>query len=117
MAKSNTKIVYDKEEDILNLSKGSPSQASIEIGDFVLDIDFNGYVSAIEILNASENLNISKEMLENVEKACMRIVYKPNYLFVALVFNLKGVEKDIRIPLTVDLGHRQVQKQEICFAR
>jgi len=117
MAKSNTKIIYDEEEDILNLSKGSSSQASIEIGDFVLDIDFSRYVSAIEILNASENLNISKEMLKSIEKACMSVIYKPNYLFVALVFNFKGIEKDIRIPLTVDLGHRQVQKQEVCFAR
>jgi uncharacterized protein YuzE len=111
------KIMYDKEEDILNLSKGSSSQASIEIGDFILDIDFNGFVSAIEILNASESLNMNKEMLESIEKACMSVVYRPNYLFVGLVFNFKGKEKDISIPLTVDLGHRQVQKQEVCFAR
>ena len=93
MAKSNSKIAYDKEEDILNLSKGNPSKASIEIGDFILDIDFHGYVSSIEILNASENLNINKEILETIERAQMSVTYKPNYLFIALVFNFKDVEK------------------------
>ena len=44
MAKSNTKISYDKEEDILDLSIGNPSKASIEIGDFIVDIDFKGFV-------------------------------------------------------------------------
>lgn len=117
MAESNTKIRYNKEEDILNLSKGNPSQASIEIGDFILDIDFKGFVTAIEILNASENLNINKEMLESIEKANMIVIYKPNYLFVSLIFNFKGVEKDIKIPLTVNLGHNQVQKQEVSFSR
>jgi len=107
--------MYDKEEDILNLSKGNPSQASIEVGDFILDIDFNGFVTAMEILDASENLGISKEMLETLNEACLNVSYRPNYIFIALVF--KGLDKDIRIPLTVDLGHRKVEKQEICFAR
>jgi uncharacterized protein YuzE len=117
MAESNTKIDYDREEDILSLSRGRPSQASIEIGDFVLDIGFDGFVSAIEILNASENLGLSTEMLDSIQKACMNVIYKPNYLFVIINFNFKGMDKDVRIPLTVDLGHKEIQKQEVCFAR
>jgi len=116
MAESNAKIMYDEEEDILNLSRGNPSKASIEVGDFVLDIGFDGLVSAIEILNASENLNINKESLENIENAYMSVLYKPNYLYVVIVFNFKGKEKEkIAIPLTVDLGHRKIQRQEVCF--
>ena len=117
MGERNTKINYNIEEDILNLSRSKSSQASIEIGDFILDIDFNGFVSAIEILNASENLNLDKEMLESIKEARMSVTYKPNYLFVILAFNFKGIEKDIRIPLTVNLGHRQIEKQEVVFAR
>lgn len=116
MAKDNAKIEYDSEEDILNLSRRKNSQASLEIGDFVLDVDFNGFISSIEILNASENLGINKSLLEKVKNAKMNILYKPNYLFVAIIFNFENIEKDIRIPLTIDLGHRQVQKQEIVFA-
>mgnify|MGYP001607663186 CR=1 FL=1 len=116
MAKSNTKITYDKEEDILNLSRGNPSKASIEVGDFILDIDFDGFVSAIEILNASENLGIGSEVLQTVESARMTIVYKPNYLLIGIMIKFKGAEKEVRIPLTIDLGHRQVQKQEVSFA-
>ncbi|MFH1500432.1 MAG: DUF2283 domain-containing protein [archaeon] len=115
MAKSNTKIIYDEEEDILNLSRGNPSKASIEVGDFILDIGFDGFVSSIEILNASENLNMCGKMLRNIEKACMNVIYKPNYLYVVLLFNFKEKEKEIAIPLTIDLGHREVQRQEVCF--
>ena len=68
MAKSNTKIIYEKKEDILYLSKGKAAKASIEVGDFIIDIDFEGFVSAIEILNAGENLNISSEILEKINK-------------------------------------------------
>jgi len=117
MAKSNTKIDYNKEEDILNLSKGKPSRASIEVGDFVIDVGFDGFVSAIEILNASENLGLNREMLNGIEKAQMNVIYKPNYLFIVITFNFKSIEKDIRIPLTVDLGHREVQRQKVLFAR
>ena len=117
MAKINTKISYNNEEDILNLSKGNPSQASIEVGDFILDIDFNGFVSSIEVLNASETLGLSKEMLNNIDKACTSVIYKPNYLFIGVIFSIKGADRDIRIPLTIDLGHKQIEKQEICFVR
>lgn len=117
MAKSNTKIIYDKEEDILYLSRGKPAKASIEVGDFVIDIDFKDFVSAIEVLNASENLNIEPETLDKISKASMSIVYKPNYLFIMLALNLENKEKEIAIPLTIDLGHKQVRKEETIFVR
>jgi uncharacterized protein YuzE len=113
MAKSNTKIIYEKDEDILYLSKGKAAKASIEVGDFVIDVDFKGFVSAIEILNASENLNMESEILREINRARMSIVYKPNYLFIMLVLSLK--EKEIAIPLTVDLGHKQVEREETVF--
>lgn len=117
MGESNTKIIYDVEEDIVNFSRGKSSKASIEVGDFIIDIDSSGFISAIEILNASENLNISKEILENIQKIKMSVLYKPNYLFISLILNLKGIEKDIRIPLTVNLGHNKVEREEMIFGR
>ena len=115
MGESNTKITYDENEDIVNFSRGKSSKASIEVGDFIIDIGSNGFVSAIEILNASENLNISKEILNNIQGAKMSVLYKPNYLFIAITLNLRGIEKDIRIPLTINLGHNKVEKEEMIF--
>ncbi len=117
MAKSDTKIIYYKEEDILYLSRGRASQASIEVGDFVIDVDFNGFISAIEILNASENLGISSESLEKISSASMIVSYKPNYLFIVLAIKLPERDKDIRIPLTIALGHKKVEREETIFIR
>jgi len=107
MAKNNTKIIYDKEEDILYLSRGKSSKASVEVGDFIIDVDFRGFISAIEILNASENLNIDPKILEKINKTSMSIIYKPNYLYIVLVLNLEEKEKEIAIPLTINLGHKK----------
>jgi len=117
MGKNNTKIIYDENEDIINFSRGKSSIASIEVGDFIIDIDHNGFVSAIEILNASENLNISSEILRDIREIKMSILYKPNYLFVSLILNLEGIEKDVKIPLTINLGHNKVEKEEAVFVR
>lgn len=115
MAKSNTKIVYDGEEDILFLSKEKKVKASIEIGDFVIDVDKEGLISGIEILNASENLNLLKGQLEHLEKALMVVNYKPNYVVIYLVMQMENKEKDLTIPLTVDLGHGAVKVEKTNF--
>ena len=116
MAKGNTKIVYDDEEDILFLSKGRKVKASIDIGDFIIDVDTNGFVSGIEILNASENLKISEGQLKGLQEASMVVTYKPNYVYIYLVMKFKKKEKDITIPLTVDLGHGSVRTEKTIFA-
>jgi len=116
MGESNTEISYDIEEDILNFSRGKSSKASIEIGDFIIDIDFNGFISAIEILNASENLNFDKNLLASIGKASMSVIYKPNYSQINLTLFTQDKEKEITIPLTIDLGHKEIEKQEVIFA-
>lgn len=116
MATGNTKIIYDSEEDILFLSRCRKVKASIDIGDFIIDVDMKGFISGIEILNASENLKVLKEQLKGLEQASMVITYKPNYVYIYLVMKLKDKEKAITIPLTVDLGHGTASKETTCFA-
>ena len=116
MAKVNTKIIYDKEEDILFLSKQRKVQASIDIGDFVIDVDRNGFVTGMEILNASENLKLSPKQLAYLQKANMVVTYKPNYVYIYLVLLFEKKEKDITIPLAVDLGHGNISTQKTNFA-
>lgn len=114
MAKA--KINYEEEEDILCLSKGKKIKESLDIGDFVIDIDMAGLVSGIEILNASENLKLTSEQLKQIEKASMQVIYKPNHAYIYLIMQFKGREKDITIPLTIDLGHTNIKTQNTNFA-
>ncbi|MAE42987.1 hypothetical protein CMO93_04395 [Candidatus Woesearchaeota archaeon] len=116
MAKVNTKIDYDKEEDTLFLSKGRKVKASIDIGDFIIDVDMNGFITGIEILNASENLKLSEKQLASLQEASMVVTYKPNYVIIYLVMKFKEKEKDLTIPLTVDLGHGSVRTEKANFA-
>jgi len=116
MAKINTEITYEKDEDILSLWRGKSSRASIEIGDFIIDVDGEGYVSGLEILNASENLNINSEDLNKIETASMSVIYKPNYVTIVISFRIEGKEKGISIPLTVDLGHKTMEREQIVFS-
>jgi len=116
MAKINTKIIYDDEEDILSLSKGRKVKASIDIGEFIIDIDSRGFVSGVEILNASENLKLSEEQLKGLQKVSMSVTYKPNYVYIYLIMQFMQKEKDITIPLTIDLGHEYLKTRRTNFA-
>jgi uncharacterized protein YuzE len=116
MATKNAKMSYDREEDILSLSKGIKAKASIDIGDFIIDVDSRGFIVALEILNASQNLGIKEEMLKSLEQASMQVTYKPNYVYIAIYMKMKGKEKEVSIPLTVDLGHGAVKTEKTMFA-
>ncbi len=104
------RINYDYEEDILAMSKGKKSKESIDVGDFIVDIDAQGFVAGIEILNASENLKISRQQLKMLKKASMVVRYKPDHIYISLVLSLKEKEKDITIPLILNSGHTTTQK-------
>ncbi len=116
MAEVNTKINYDEEEDILVLSRGRKVKASIDIGDFIIDVDNDGFISGIEILNAARNLNIPESQLIKLKQASMNITYKPNYVYIFMIMQFEGKEKDISIPLTVDLGHNSITTEIAQFA-
>lgn len=109
-------MIYDEEEDILFLSKNKKVKASIDIGDFIIDVDAKGFVSGIEILNASENLKVSAEQLKKLQEASMSVTYKPNHAYIFLVMKFIGREKDITIPLTIDLGHGSLRTERTEFA-
>lgn len=112
MAKANLKISYDAEENILVVSRGRKVRASIEVGDFIVDVDVDGFISGIEILNASETLKISEEQLKGLQNVDMLVNYKPHYacIYLMMKFEQKGKER-ITIPLPVDLGHKALRTQ------
>lgn len=110
------KIKYDKEEDILWLSKGRKVKTSIDVGDFVIDVDHKGFITGIEILNASLNLKLTEEQLNKIKKASMSVTYKPNHAYISLMLSFENKEKDVTIPLSLDLGHGSEKTEKTSFA-
>lgn len=117
MAKQIKTIDYDPNNDILFISNGEKAKASLDIGDFVLDVSHNNLISGIEIMDASENLGFSKNTLKNIKNIKMSITYKTNHVYVLLmiVFKEKGKEVNVPIPLTLDLGHKTPQKEVLVY--
>lgn len=109
-------MIYDDEEDILSFSKGKKVKSSIDIGDFVIDIDGKGFVTGIEILNASENLSLTEGQLKSLEEASLSVTYRPRCIYIHLSMRISEKEKDVTIPLTLDLGHRGVMTENTSFA-
>ena len=61
MAKQIKTIDYDLDEDILFISNGEKVKASLDIGDFILDVNHNNLICGIEIMDASVNLGQIKK--------------------------------------------------------
>lgn len=114
MARQIKTIDYDSENDILFISNGEKVKASLDIGDFVLDVSHSNLVCGIEIMDASENLGISRAVLKDIKSMKMSVTYKTNYVYVLLmiVFKKEDKEVNIPIPLTLDLGHK-IPRQEV----
>ena len=114
MAKQIKTIDYDADNDIFFISSGEKVKASIDIGDFILDVNHSNLITGIEIMNASENLGIAQDILSNVKSIKMSVNYKTNHAYVLLLmaFKKEGKEVNIPIPLTLDLGHK-IPQQEI----
>ena len=114
MARTIKTIDYDSDNDIFFISDGEKVKSSIDIGDFVLDVNHNNLICGIEIMDASENLGIDKEILKNVKSMKMSVTYKTNHAYVLLmiIFKKEDKEVNITIPLTLDLGHK-TPKQEL----
>lgn len=117
MAKPIKTIDYDLENDIFSISNGDKVKASLDIGDFILDINHNNLVCGIEIMDASENLGIARKILEDVKNIKMSVSYKTDHVYVLLMIVFKKDDKvvNIPIPLTLDLGHKTPKTQILVY--
>ncbi len=117
MAKEIKAIDYDSENDIFSINNGEKVKASIDIGDFVLDVSHNNLICGIEVMDASENLGISKEFLKNIKNIKMSVNYNTNNAYVLLImtFKNKGKEVNMPIPLTLNLGHKTPMKDVLVY--
>lgn len=117
MAKQIKTIDYDADNDIFFISNGEKVKASLDIGDFVLDVSHNNLICGIEVMDASDNLGISKEVLKDIQSINMSVNYKTNHVYVLLmiVFKKDGKEVNVPIPLTLDLGHKVSRKEVLVY--
>ena len=117
MAKQIKTIDYDVENDIFYMSNGEKVKASLDIGDFVLDVSHENLICGIEIMDASENLGVSKEDLGSIQNMKMSVTYKTNHVYVLLMITFKkeGKEVNIPIPLTIGLGHKEPKKDVLAY--
>jgi len=117
MAKKIKTIGYDSENDIFFISNGDKVKASIDIGDFILDVNHNNLICGLEVMDASENLGIDKSVLKNIKSIKMSVTYKTNHVYILFIimFKKKGKEVNIPIPLTLNLGHRTPKKEMLVY--
>lgn len=117
MAKTIKTIDYDFENDILFISDGSKVRSSLDIGDFVLDVNGDNLISGIEVMGASENLGIDKEILRDIKNIKMPVNYKTNNVYVLLLITFQKNEKEVNvpIPLSLSLGHKVPQKDMLVY--
>jgi uncharacterized protein YuzE len=113
MAKENPKdipkgLMYDEEEDILFFTKGKPSKGTLEIGDFIIDLDKDGNLTALEILNASSVLGLKPKLLSSIKYAKLGIESTPNSLYLSLIMFGDTTERiKVPIPLAAPIARRE----------
>ena len=117
MAKEIKTMDYDFENDVFFINNGEKVKASIDIGDFILDVNHNNLICGIEVMDASENLGISKKFLENIKNIKMSVNYDTNHVYILLVmaFKNKGKEVNMSIPLTLNLGNKIPMKEVLVY--
>jgi uncharacterized protein YuzE len=117
MAKSIKTIDYDPEYDIFWINNGEKVKASIDIGSFVIDVSHKNLICGLEVMDATENLGISKEALEDIKSIKMSVQYRTNHVYVLLMLAFKQQEKEvnIQIPLTLNLGHKTPKNELLVY--
>ena len=107
---TNVFFDYDSENDSIFIYRKEKTRGSIDIGDFILDISYDGKVVGIEILNASKSLksfNLTKEDLENIKMAGFRVEYKKDAVYVQILLVLpENVEKKAMVIAPIQITQK-----------
>ena len=95
-AKGNGESDYDYINDILFFKiKDRGYHKSIEFEDIVLDIDKEGFITGIQIFDASEVFKLSKEALREIKKWAFEIKIENNTINIHLIFKVNSRNKII----------------------
>ena len=118
MTSTNNQTYYDEEVDIIMLSKGQKVQHSVDCDPFIIDVDFSGAISGVEILDATNTLKLDVETLKSLKGGRIQVQYKQNNTLVSIYLTFQKNSKEIEIPIKVNLGkeHTLTEKAEFCIA-
>jgi uncharacterized protein YuzE len=98
-----TMVDYDEENDDLLLRKGKGEyEASIEIGDFIVDFSKKEQIIGIEIMNASKNLSISKALLNTIRNASMNVSQRNHATVINALLILEN-RQEIRTAIPIPI--------------
>lgn len=85
---------YDFDEDILFFKiKNRDYEKSIEIENFVIDFDKEGFIAGIQVFDASRLLGVSKKQLKTLNDWQLEAKIEENRLFFNLKFQVKEENK------------------------
>ncbi len=86
-AKGNGESDYDYINDILFFKiKDREYHKSIEFEDIILDIDKEGFITGIQIFDASSIFKLSKEAVKEIKKWFFEIKVENNIINIQLMF-------------------------------
>jgi uncharacterized protein YuzE len=97
-------IDYDYKNDTLFVSMRG-AHSSIEVDDYIIDMDGKNFICGLEILNASKNLHVPKKSLINITKAKFAIKYGTNMAKILLALHMEQSVNSLNVPLTIQTGH------------
>lgn len=79
---------YDEHADVLYVCKRGRTKFSVDLGAFVLDIDGKNHVIGIELLDASQLLRASPEMLRQIREAEFTVIRRGSYISATIRLGL-----------------------------
>ena len=117
MASQIKRISYDFDNDIFSVSSGGSVKFSLDVGDFILDINHKNLVCGIEVMDASENLGVTGEVLKRIKGVKMSVNYQTNHVYVLFMISFANGKKEvnIQVPLTTNLGHKNPKKEVLVY--
>lgn len=99
------KIMYDKEADsLLVYREDRKNEASIKLGEIIVNLDKNFNVAAVEILNPDLLYNVSKDKLARISEASIQVQKRGQvfWIFIILRFEDSTETEKLPVPLQVE---------------
>lgn len=97
-------VSYEEIEDILYVGRKAKVKFSVDIGlpsgDIIVDIGFDGLVTGIEIMNASDFFSLSKKEIAKISRGKLNLIYGPSYAGITINLEKQGspIKNSVVIP-------------------
>jgi len=96
-------ILYQKEFDILQIKEEKKIKSGIRVGPFILDFSFDNKVIGIEILGASEILNMKEKDLSSIRDAKIKNIIRQDAILIIIKLLMKKQDVQKEIPIAIPL--------------